>query len=148
MGKNLSGFNDFFTLIATEKDVSRHNPKFHPIVKSCIKNEYIKDLKDTSKGLFSNDKIMAYLFVFDYDDDNSFNEIVFLARLIMNAEKMDMNLEGFKSVKCFVCNKYPYLINDLNQQNFNEEVLNQMCEDDIKIFEFVQKLKDIFYNLE
>lgn len=117
-------------------------------MKNCIKNEYIKDLKDTSKGLFSNDQIMAYLFVFDYDDDNSFNEIFYLARVIMNGEKLNMNSEGTKTVKSFVCNKYPYLVNDLNQQNFNEEVLNQMMENDLKIFEYVQKLKDLYQNIE
>jgi len=148
LGKNVTGFNDFFNLIATEKDISKHNPKYHPTVKNCIKNEYIKDLKDTSKGLFSNDQIMAYLFVFDYEDDNSFNEIFYLARVIMNGEKLNMNSEGTKSVKCFVCNKYPYLVNDLNQQNFNEEVLNQMMENDLKIFEYIQKLKDIYQNIE
>ena len=46
------------------------------------------------------------------------------------------------------CNKYPFLTTDLTPENFDEGVIEQMCEDDVKIFEIMNKLKEVFKNSE
>lgn len=93
---------------------------------------------------------MAYVFVFSYDDDNSLNDMIYLARTINSAEileKTDKNSKS-SSIKCFVCNKYPYITSEFTVDNFDEGVLEQMCEDDPKIFEMMNKLKEVFKNSE
>lgn len=93
---------------------------------------------------------MAYVFVFSYDDDNSLNDMVYLARTINSAENLEKTDKNSKSssIKCFICNKYPYLTSDLNAENFDIGTLEQMCEDDVKIFEMMNKLKEVFKNSE
>ncbi len=91
---------------------------------------------------------MAYIFIFSYDDDNSLNDMIYLARTINSAETLEKTDKNSKSssIKCFVCNKYPFLTTDLTPENFDEGVIEQMCEDDVKIFEIMNKLKEVFKN--
>ena len=67
-------YYDFFkNILPVEKDLS----KVPKNIKKLIKHDYLskdkKEKEDNSakKGLFCTDDIMAYLFVFDYNDDKS-----------------------------------------------------------------------------
>jgi hypothetical protein len=76
---------------------------------------------------------MCYVFVFDYGNHDSFESILQLAKLIKHNENQnEENDLNEKSLKFFLANKYPYIIEN-KQSNFfkNKEIYNERYKNEI-----------------
>jgi hypothetical protein len=142
--KNLKDFNEFFTIhIIKERDISKFNvaSKIPEMILKSIKHEY--GTKDTgSKGLFSNDRIMAYLLVFDYEDTNSLNDVLELYLNIFSDESIKTADEKFKTVKVFICNKYPWIIDEVDEDIPYHDVVKSYMENDPRTEEIINKIQE------
>ena len=115
-GKNFKGWDDFYLKhIKMERDISRNNPKISRIVTDSIKYEFFRNegtcerpelLEHPGAGLFSHDRIMCYVFVFDYNSEESFREVLDMAIFIKRAErtKMENDPNMVETIKCFIAN--------------------------------------------
>jgi hypothetical protein len=144
--KELHGYEELFKIhFASEALLSRaRNPKISQTV--SIKHEYIEPGTDP-KGLFSIDKTMAIIFVFDYKNYNSLENIIELYQLIKQREDTIISDEKKKSVKLFICNKYENMVEDIPLNYSPNEVHSQFIydEDTRRIHE---RLKMLFGNSE
>lgn len=141
--KTLKDYGEFFTVhLIKERDISRFNTttKIPETITKSIKNEY-GTKSAGSKGLFSNDKIMAYLMVFDYDDINSLQELLDLYFNIASDENIKISDEKFKTVKIFICNKYTGAIEDVDEAIPYHEVVKQYMEDDPKTKDIITRIQ-------
>jgi hypothetical protein len=140
--KNLKDFSEFFTVhLVSERDISRTNvnSKIPDSIINCIKHEYVSGNTST-KGLFSNDKIMAYIFVYDYSDDRSLDEMLDLCYSINTDESIKNTEESFKTIKVFICNKYPLVIDEYANHSLNKDIVSQLINRDQKTREMVNKI--------
>ncbi len=141
--KNLKDFYEFFTFhITKERDISKFNmtTKIPETILKSIKHEYA--CKSTgAKGLFSNDKIMAYLFVFEYDDLSSLDDVLELYYNISSDESIKTADEKFKTVKIFICNKYPCIIDEVEDNLPYHELVKSYIDRDSKTAEIVNKIQ-------
>lgn len=82
----------------------------------------------STKGLFGLEKIMAYVFIFDYNDKDSFDEVLFYAHEISQIE-LNKGVE-IKTLKFFIGNKFDYPIYYENDAlNVFENVVEVMNKD-------------------
>lgn len=143
--KNLKDFCEFFTVhLVNERDISKSNPnsKIPDSILKNIKHEYISSKDGNSiKGLFSNDKIMAYIFVFDYSDDRSLDEMLELYYAISTDESLKVQSENLKTIKCFVCNKYPIMIEDVPDDIAYSEVIKGYADKDKRTGEIISRIQ-------
>ena len=143
--KNLKDVSEFFAIHLTkEKDISKTNTatKIPDSILKSIKHEYFFGKENAhAKGLFSNDKIMAYLFVFDYNDDESLNEMLELYYSITSDESMKINQDSMITVKCFICNKYPLIIQEAPTDVPFADVVKSYMDRDRKTTEIVYKIQ-------
>jgi hypothetical protein len=126
----LKGWDDFFMKqIKMEKDISRNNPKISRAVTDSLKYEYFLDegerpelLQHANLGLFSHDRIMCYIFVFDYNNERSFEDVLEIANYIKRAEKtkMENDPNTIETIKCFMANKYPYFLSEINKTGIDD----------------------------
>jgi hypothetical protein len=142
--KNLKDFNEFFTIhLIKERDISKFNvtSKIPEMILKSIKHEY--GTKDTgSKGLFSNDRIMAYLLVFDYDNMNSLDDAIELYFNIASDEAIKVADEKFKTVKVFICNKYPWIIDEVDEDIPYMDVVKSYMENDNTTEDIIKKIQE------
>lgn len=143
--KNLKDFSEFFQVhLAKERDISKSNiaTKISENVLKTIRHEYLsgKDAAPT-KGLFSTDKIMAYIFVFDYNDDDSLNDMLESYYQISSDEGIKIADENLKTVKCFICNKYPVMIDEVPLDIPYQEVVSTYMERDRRTADIVNKIQ-------
>ena len=120
--KTLKDFNEFSKrILIEEKDISStadYNLKKPNAVLQNIHYEYLPEKEKESNmvinlGLFSKSDIMAYVFVFDYNDNKSLTDMLELyTRIITDEDSKGIN-ENLRTIKAFICNKYN------NQVNFN-----------------------------
>jgi hypothetical protein len=153
----LRGWDEFFkTTILEQRRISQFNYKVPETVVKCIRYEYIKD-PETSKGLFSLDNIMAFIFVFEYkveyDKDNkqiynqSLEDMIYLADSI-NQSELSKSSTGSNTVKCFVCNKYPGIIMDYAWEARNREIVQDILNKDNVAEDYFKMIKRIYKNDE
>jgi hypothetical protein len=141
-GKNVVGFSEFFkSHLANEREISKFNPNTKiPIqVLNAIKHDYGAN----GKGLFSNDKVMAFIFVFEYGNDKSFFDMIELFQIIISFESNKGTAEEYKIVKCFLCNKYPFLSAEHKPGVRYEEIVQEFINSDIKTREYVNKVQSM-----
>ena len=141
--KNLKDYGEFFTVhIIKERDISRFNTttKIPDTITKNIKHEY--GTKGAgSKGLFSHDKIMAYLLVFDYDDPNSLQDVLELYYNIASDENIKVSNEKFKTVKIFICNKYTGAIEDVEEDLPNHELVKLYMHNDDRTKDIINRIQ-------
>lgn len=131
----------------TERDITKFNPQLSEVVTKGIKFEYIRDYKET-RGLFSHDKIMAFVFTFDYTNERSLNDLLKLVININQGELAKGLEDEKKTVKCFVCNKYPNHTNDISINSRNKDVVQAIIDEDQTAREFVEKIGVVYSSLE
>jgi GTPase SAR1 family protein len=77
--------------------------------------------EDTIEGLG------ALIYVFDYNDIKSLEEMLGFAKHIERIEHSDE--EDSRLIKCFVCNKYDLLTADIDSNIDYDVFINELCED-------------------
>jgi hypothetical protein len=107
-----------------EKDITRTNHNINETIRKNIKYEFYKNDNDVNPGelprygLFSHDRIMCHVFVFDYNNENSFKDILSLATIIRDNEGQNADgLSVISTVKIFLANKYPLFVLDELKEN-------------------------------
>ncbi len=123
--KHIKDWSELFEkVLLDEKDITRTNYKINETIRKNIKYEYFKNDNDINPselpryGLFSHDRVMCLVFVFDYNDENSFRDVLSLATIIRDNEAQ--NGDGFNiisTVKVFMANKYPSYLMDKPKEN-------------------------------
>jgi hypothetical protein len=165
--RNVKGYDDFFQKqLRVEKDISKNNLKINKIVTDSIKYEFFVNEDDFERvemleapylGLFSHDKIMCYMFVFDYDNEESFREVLNLAIYIKQSEKTQLENDPncVETVKCFVANKYPLFIPEIIKTHLEDLDLDVIRELDKKreqtllnFYDTDLKAKEIKYEID
>jgi hypothetical protein len=140
----------FNSVIKTEREFSRGNNKIPPNVKNNFKYEYYPEdeYENTfsTKGLFGLEKIMAYVFVFDYNDKDSFEEVLFYSHEITQIE-INKGVET-KTLKFFIGNKFDFPIYYENDNlNLFENVLEVMNKDSFYI-KYLNRIQATFEKTE
>jgi hypothetical protein len=124
----------FEKVLLDEKDLTKTNYKINETIRKHIKYEFCKNDNEVNQGelprygLFSHDRIMCHTFVFDYNNESSFREVLSLATLIRDNE--GQNAEGLSfisTIKIFLANKYPQFVLDETKENTED-----MPPDEIK----------------
>ena len=140
-GKVLEGYQEFFeeTLIQ-ERDLNKSNSKFPEILKKKIKYDYHTTGNENQRGLFSNDKVMGYVFVFDFHNEKSFTDLIYIASKIHKTEQSKK--EDF-TIKAFIGNKRDdILINEFGKKKVYED--DMVLENASKEKEYFNQLKTAF----
>jgi len=75
-GKKIDYIKEFYNnTIINERDINQTSTKINERLKKLIKYDYSATDKEdmlSDRGLFSHDKVMAFICVFDYNDPSSF----------------------------------------------------------------------------
>jgi hypothetical protein len=138
--KELQLYSDFFkTHLINDSEISRFSQttKIPKQILNSIKYEYSSF--NSTKGLFSISKIMGYLFVFDYFDDKSLDDMIELCITLMNDEQQKGLQNKETPVKSFVCNKYPYMMDDGSDLS-REEIAESYTLKDPKARQIIEKI--------
>ena len=141
VGRTLAHYQEFFeeTLIQ-ERELHSGNGKFPEILKKKFKYDYFTDAEN-KRGLFSNDRVMGYVFVFDFNNEKSFLEVLLLSQRILKTEisKKEENI----SIKAFIGNKRDdILINEFGKKNVYTE--DMILDSAAKEKEYFNMLKNAF----
>jgi hypothetical protein len=174
--KDVKGFAEFFkTNIYQEKVISSLNKKLNAPVRESIRYEFyessdsIEEEDDGKKepienklperGLYSANKIMAYVFVFDYNDEITFSQVLDIATSLTENElnhhrgerkdRSELTKEDF-SIKIFIGNKYPHLLDNEMSINLKNKVIYPVYEIDLRAKEILKEImrKKIFLSEE
>ena len=96
-------------------------------------------------GLFSKSDIMAYVFVFDYNDNKSLTDMLELyTRIITDEDSKGIN-ENLRTIKAFICNKYNNQVN-FNGANEYTLAIQKIIDKDERAKEIVSKISKIVTN--
>ena len=152
--KTLKDFNEFSKrILIEEKDISStadYNIKKPNAVLQNIHYEYLPEKEKESNmvinlGLFSKSDIMAYVFVFDYNDNKSLNDMLELYTRIINDEESKGINENLRTIKAFICNKYNNQVN-FNGANEYTLAIQKIIDKDERAKEIVSKISKIVTN--
>jgi hypothetical protein len=141
--KTISDYANFFSFVSkNELMISAFNQKLGKMAEN-IKYEFFhqkklkkkensvdegKKMEISRKRLFSPLNIMAYIFVFDYNDPKSLEEVSRLCKTIRDNEISKTENQGsknkkrsteFDTVKIFIGNKYPLILEDEMEERGN-----------------------------
>jgi hypothetical protein len=135
-----------------------------PVTRDMSKMKSIADkirYQYRSNGDISNpgDCIMAYMFVFDYNDKKSLKDILVLAKEIKFQEKIRLNNQThsvqinqkskspLETIKIFVANKCPFLVeSDAPIQNKDKEIIYPIYKFDDTAEFYLNEILTIFDN--
>jgi hypothetical protein len=84
---------------------------------------------------------MAYLFVFDYYEDESLNDMLEVYYSIATDESIKSSEEAFTTVKVFVCNKYPLMIEEPSTLVPYSEIVKSYMQKDKRTMEIINKIQ-------
>ncbi len=139
-GRTLAGFQEFYeeTLIQ-ERELTKANNKFPEQLKSKLKNDYYSG-NEVQRGLFSNDRVMGYVFVFDFNNDKSFQDVLFFAQRIYKTEQ---SKKEDISIKAFIGNKRDdILINEFGKKSVYTD--DMVLDSAAKEKEYFSSIRSVF----
>ena len=148
---NLHLFNNLYsTTIKVDREITKSNNKIPLSIKKKFKFEYYDDDKYQDmlsvSGLFGLEKIMAYVFVFDYNNEESFDEVFNYAKDLIYTENSQNNDK--KTLKFFVGNKFDYPIYSEADNLTKLDNANKVYSDDSKYKMYLEKIMKIYDNKE
>lgn len=152
------------TLLKQDRSISRCSTRIpkNKLVKESFKYEYYDDC-DYNKvsgqlGLFGLDEIMAYIFVFDVYDSDSFDSVLSFAKSLQAIEnskedskkdsKEDSKDKKKRSLKYFIGNKYDFpIVEESIQINMGKDYIFVEDENNQENLyrEYSSKLKSEFF---
>jgi hypothetical protein len=174
--KTITDYYNFFSFVSkNELLISSTNPKLGKVVEN-LKYEFFhfkkfpkkekqdeealdvknKKLEISRRRLFAALNIMAYIFVFDYNDAKSLEEMSSLCRSIRDNEVTKTEQAGrrgskvkrsteFDTIKIFIGNKYPLILEDtMEELGENNKLVYPIYERDEKARAILQMLKQHF----
>lgn len=139
------------TLLKQDRSITRCSTKIpkNKLVKESFKYEYYEDSEynkvSGNLGLFGLDNIMAYIFVFDVYDNDSFENVFTFAKSLQAMENSKDAKD--KSLKYFIGNKYDFpIVDETVQINMSKDHLFQECKDNQENLydEFSKRIKSEF----
>ena len=152
-GLRLQEYYEFFNVwLPVTRDISKIK---------CIQDKIKYHYKKTDDFSTPGDSIMAYIFVFDYNERKSFKDILFLAKEIKFQEKLRLaNLTQTKTsqknqktkspletIKIFVANKCPFLVeDDAPIQNKKKEIIYPIYKYDETAEYYLNETMNIYDN--
>jgi hypothetical protein len=80
-----------------------------------------------NKIRLGDEKIIAFLYIFDYNDIQTLHDILELSKLIEQNEMF--KLSNYKPMKYFVCNKYDRMMKEANLDIDYEDYIDALCND-------------------
>ncbi len=141
----LKDYHEFFTLhLINEQDITKanSNSKTAEHILDSIRYEYLTKEPQNTKGLFSIDKIMAFVYCFDYNDDNSLRDMFEINSNITTAELLKIrNNDDFATVKCFICCKFPYLIEEVPEDCVYSELIEEYMKLDPRVTSIIDRIQ-------
>lgn len=135
LAKKSTEFKQFFdTFLLNSKIVSNANSAMPKGI--SIKHEYFSEMETalSKRGLFSLEKIMSFVFVFDYNSDETFIDVVDYGSKLSRSQSNKMKKESQPHL-FFFCNKYDDLV-------FDDEP--ELIKNDEKYLYYIEKLKRIY----